>query len=500
MTAVLQPPTAYQPLDSDLTAIAGESTEPFGRSLLELVDPAALRSAAVLGSAAVEDKVAAGNAGVLDATDPTTANTRTPTDGSVTDAKVAAGAAIAPSKIAGTAVVATQVGQPNGVASLDSGGLVPVAQIPPLAISDYLGDVASQAAMLALVGQRGDWCTRSDLAATFILRADDPTLLASWKQLPVPTDAVLSVNGRTGVVTGLAEDSTVAHLTGNETIAGVKTFSSAPAVPDASFAEAKVSGLVTDLAGKVALSLVTAKGDLLAGTGAGALARVGAGTAGQVLSPDPAQSAGVGWSTLVRGAGSPIIGAETAPMIIAPANTYNVGTGAIGAWDLCFLAVADTATFDRISINVTAAVAGSLIRLGVMEWPGTLPPTTPSGVWTLVSDAGTVDCSTTGVKSAMLPTPITKRNTLLGLILINQPAVAAVSATLSALRADTPAASYSPFGSVSPNGPINAVVRNPGSGTPLITGAIPSTLDLAPPGSATQWNRVCTIISLRRSA
>jgi len=40
------------------------------------------------------------------------------------------------------------------------------------------------------------------------------------------------------------------HLTGNETIAGTKTFSSAPSVPDSSFAEAKVTNLVTDLAAK----------------------------------------------------------------------------------------------------------------------------------------------------------------------------------------------------------------------------------------------------------
>jgi hypothetical protein len=36
--------------------------------------------------------------------------------------------------------------------------------------------------------------------------------------------AVSSVNGRTGTVTGLAEDSAVVHDTGNETILGVKTF------------------------------------------------------------------------------------------------------------------------------------------------------------------------------------------------------------------------------------------------------------------------------------
>lgn len=47
-----------------------------------------------------------------------------------------------------------------------------------------------------------------------------------------------------------ADDTDVVHLTGNETIAGVKTFTSAPVVPDASFAIAKVSGLQAALDAK----------------------------------------------------------------------------------------------------------------------------------------------------------------------------------------------------------------------------------------------------------
>lgn len=48
-----------------------------------------------------------------------------------------------------------------------------------------------------------------------------------------------------------AADSAVVKLTGNQTVAGTKTFSAAPVVPDASFTQAKVSGLVAALAGKV---------------------------------------------------------------------------------------------------------------------------------------------------------------------------------------------------------------------------------------------------------
>lgn len=98
--------------------------------------------------------------------------------------------------------------QPSGYASLDSGGKIPQAQLPAIAIVEYLGSVASQAAMLALSGQKGDWCTRSDSPGTWIITGTDPTLLGSWTQIVHPTDAVTSVAGRTGAVTISATDIT----------------------------------------------------------------------------------------------------------------------------------------------------------------------------------------------------------------------------------------------------------------------------------------------------
>ena len=54
-----------------------------------------------------------------------------------------------------------------------------------------------------------------------------------------------------------ADDSTVVKTTGAQTVAGVKTFSSAPVVPDAAFSQAKVAGLPAALAGKVGSSTVS---------------------------------------------------------------------------------------------------------------------------------------------------------------------------------------------------------------------------------------------------
>lgn len=86
------------------------------------------------------------------------------------------------------------------------GGKVPSSQLPSIAISDFLGSVANEAAMLALDGERGDWAIRTDESTTYILIDDDPSDIDSWQAIATPTDLVLSVNGETGaVVLGYAD-------------------------------------------------------------------------------------------------------------------------------------------------------------------------------------------------------------------------------------------------------------------------------------------------------
>jgi hypothetical protein len=92
----------------------------------------------------------------------------------------------------------SEMGAASGVATLDAGGKLPTTQLPDMAIVQYLGSVASQVAMLALTGQLGDWCIRSDLGTTFVITGADPTLLASWTQLAYPAAPITSVNGQTG--------------------------------------------------------------------------------------------------------------------------------------------------------------------------------------------------------------------------------------------------------------------------------------------------------------
>jgi hypothetical protein len=74
-----------------------------------------------------------------------------------------------------------------GLASLDAAGTIPIAQMPPIAVVDYLGDVADQAAMLGLSGEKGDWCIRNDDSKVYIIIGADPSQASDWQALSYPT-------------------------------------------------------------------------------------------------------------------------------------------------------------------------------------------------------------------------------------------------------------------------------------------------------------------------
>jgi hypothetical protein len=104
-------------------------------------------------------------------------------------------------------VLTTAVGAANGVAPLGADSRIPSAYLPAIAVTDTFV-VGSQAAMLALTAETGDVAVRTDSNTSFILRGTNPTVLGDWQQLLTPGDAVLSVNGMTGVVTiGIANIS-----------------------------------------------------------------------------------------------------------------------------------------------------------------------------------------------------------------------------------------------------------------------------------------------------
>ena len=136
--------------------------------------------------------------------------------------------------VANAALPAAQKGAANGVATLNGSGQIPDAQIPAIAVVDFLGPVASQAAMLALVGgAKGDFVIRTDVSTTWVITGSPTTSLSSWTQLGYPTAPVTTVAGRTGAVT---------------------------------LGESDVANLVTDLAAKASLASPTFTGSVVVPT------------------------------------------------------------------------------------------------------------------------------------------------------------------------------------------------------------------------------------------
>lgn len=110
----------------------------------------------------------------------------------------------------------------SGSASDITIGTLPNSVMPPIAITDSF-PVASQAALLALAAEKGDVAIRSDLNRSFILSTNNPGTLGDWLELLTPTDTVLSVAGKVGVVSLGTDD-----VAGLDTALGLKAPAEAP--------------------------------------------------------------------------------------------------------------------------------------------------------------------------------------------------------------------------------------------------------------------------------
>ncbi len=93
----------------------------------------------------------------------------------------------------------------GNVPVINSDGKLDTSILPSISITDIF-TVDSESAMLALNVQKGDICIRSDENKTYILQNSPASELQNWLELTTPTDAVQSVNGKTGAVTLSHED------------------------------------------------------------------------------------------------------------------------------------------------------------------------------------------------------------------------------------------------------------------------------------------------------
>lgn len=175
----------------------------------------------------------------------TTATTRTIT---MPDANVNLG-------LVASAIQSTEKGSALGVATLDSSGLIPSAQLPPIAITDVFV-VANQAARLALTAEKGDVAIQTDTGLTYILSTNSPSTNADWKVITA-AGAVTTVNGQTGTVS----------LTTTDIPQGTNLYFTAAAAKAAAVADS-ITDAVTDIAPSqnavfdaLALKLSSVQGD-----------------------------------------------------------------------------------------------------------------------------------------------------------------------------------------------------------------------------------------------
>lgn len=104
------------------------------------------------------------------------------------------------------------------------------------------------------------------------------------------------------------------------------------------------------LSSAVAKSLVTAKGDLLVASGSGAVARLGVGTDGQVLTADSTQADGIKWAA--AGGGSNAFTVQSVTTTATLANSANV------------LVLADpTAASFTLTLNAAASCSGAAVMV-----------------------------------------------------------------------------------------------------------------------------------------
>jgi hypothetical protein len=102
--------------------------------------------------------------------------------------------------------------QPEGYPGLDATGKINASQLPAIAINNTFV-VADEEAMLLVVAETGDVAVRLDESKSYILAGEDPSELSDWQELLTPVSPVTSVFGRTGNVTAQSGDYTTAQVT-----------------------------------------------------------------------------------------------------------------------------------------------------------------------------------------------------------------------------------------------------------------------------------------------
>jgi hypothetical protein len=125
-------------------------------------------------------------------------------------------------------------------------------------------------------------------------------------------------------------------------------------------------------------STVDAKGDLLAGTADNAVARVGVGANGRVLSADSAQASGMAWNTTVSSllgtANEVEISATTGAITISLPSAVTIGTLTIDSVAISTVQTGSESFVDNdTSVMTSAAVQDKILAYSYATAAGTIP-------------------------------------------------------------------------------------------------------------------------------
>lgn len=279
---------------------------------------------------------------------------------------------------ADAAIQSTEKGAANGVASLGADSKIPSSQLPSIAITDVFV-VGSETAMLELTAQKGDIAVRSDLEKTYALSAEPASTLANWVLLRTPTDSVLSVAGKTGVVTLVKGDVGLGNVDNTSDLAKAVSTATQTAL------DAKQGALVSGT------TIKTVGGSSLLGSG-NIPVLPEAPSDGKIYGRKDA-----GWAETVTLAGTqtltnktlttPLITGTREVRVAMPANAIDLATGNLftktisGATTLTVSNVPATGDAASFILELTNAGSAAITWFSGVKWAsGTAPTLTASGV------------------------------------------------------------------------------------------------------------------------